>query len=51
MVGPVLFGLGVSTSGSYSLPLAFCSLLPAAAGLSFLRADRIEGASKRASAQ
>ena len=47
MVGPVLFGLGVSASGSYSLPLACCSLLPLAAGLSFLRAHRIEGTAKR----
>ena len=49
MVGPVLFGLGVSASGSYSLPLACCSLLPLAAGLSFLRAHRIEGTAKRVS--
>jgi len=49
MVGPVLFGLGVSASGSYSLPLACCSLLPLAAGLSFLRAYRIEGTAKRVS--
>jgi hypothetical protein len=51
MVGPVLFGLGVSASGTYSLPLACCSLLPTAAGLSFLRAHRIESATKRARAQ
>ncbi|NDH33592.1 MAG: hypothetical protein EBX68_11265 [Betaproteobacteria bacterium] len=51
MVGPVLFGLGVSASGSYGLPLALCSLLPAAAGLSFLHAYRVERAGKRLRAQ
>ncbi|MBU6285368.1 MAG: MFS transporter [Betaproteobacteria bacterium] len=51
MVGPVLFGLGVSASGTYSLPLACCCILPTAAGLSFLRAHRIESTTKRARAQ
>lgn len=51
MVGPVLFGLGVSATGSYGLPLALCSLLPAAAGLSFLHAYRVERAGKRLRAQ
>jgi cyanate permease len=49
MVGPVLFGLGVSASGSYSLPLACCSLLPRSSWFSFLRAHRIEGTAKRVS--
>lgn len=51
VLGPVLFSLGVSASEGYSLPLACCSLLPMAAGLSLWRNHRIEGTSKRSSAQ
>ena len=51
MLGPVLFGMGVSLGESYSLPLACCSLLPMTAGLSLWRNHRIEGAAKRSRAQ